>query len=66
MIVSFYRGGNQCGIKNVWGGGMVMYVSSILKIEGIASFIANMNKDATHHVGYCGDEKACLQHYIIE
>ena len=41
-----------------------MYVSSILKIEGIASFIANMNKDATHHVGYCGDEKACLQHYI--
>ncbi len=47
------------------GGGMVMYVSSILKIEEIASFIANMNKDATHHVGYCGDEKACLQHYIM-
>ena len=34
-----------------------MYVSSILKIEEVAAFIANMNKDATHHVGYCGDEK---------
>lgn len=34
-------------------GGEVMYVSSILEIEEVAAFIANMNKDATHHVGYC-------------
>ncbi|CUB39819.1 hypothetical protein BN2127_JRS4_03297 [Bacillus cereus] len=32
-----------------------MHISSISKVKEIASFIANMNKDATHHVGYCGD-----------
>ena len=42
-----------------------MYVSSILKIEEVAAFIANMNKDATHHVGYCGDEKEELLQTII-
>lgn len=42
-----------------------MHVSSILKIEEVASFIANMNKDATHHVGYCGDEKEELLQTII-
>lgn len=42
-----------------------MYVSSILKIEEVASFIANMNKDATHHVGYCGEEKEELLQTII-
>lgn len=42
-----------------------MYVSSILKSEEIASFIANMNKDATHHVGYCGDQKEELLHTIL-
>ncbi len=34
-----------------------MHISSILKIEEIASFMASMNKDAIRHVGYCGDEK---------
>ncbi len=29
-----------------------MHVSSILKIDEIASFIASMNKDATHYIGY--------------
>lgn len=48
------------------GGGMVMYVSSILKIEEIASFIASMNKDATQYVGYCGDEKEELLQTIIQ
>ncbi|SME17483.1 hypothetical protein BACERE00185_03174 [Bacillus mobilis] len=42
-----------------------MHVSSILKIEEVAAFIANMNKDATHHVGYCGDEKEELLQTII-
>ncbi|PFR47304.1 GNAT family N-acetyltransferase [Bacillus cereus] len=42
-----------------------MYVSSILKIEEVAAFIANMNRDATHHVGYCGDEKGELLHTIL-
>ncbi|WP_237982647.1 GNAT family N-acetyltransferase [Bacillus thuringiensis] len=42
-----------------------MYISSTLKIEEIASFIASMNKDATHHVGYCGDEKKELLHTIL-
>ncbi len=54
-------GNKEC----IGGGGMVMYVSSILKIEEIASFIASMNKDATHRVGYCGDEKAELLHTIL-
>ena len=39
-----------------------MHISSISKVEEIASFIANMNKDATHHVGYCGDQKEELLH----
>ncbi|HDX9631603.1 TPA: GNAT family N-acetyltransferase [Bacillus cereus] len=42
-----------------------MNISSTLKIEEIASFIASMNKDATHHVGYCGDEKEELLHTIL-
>lgn len=43
--------------KYIREGGEVMHVSSILKIEEVASFIASMNKDATQYVGYCGDEK---------
>ncbi|HDR4513521.1 TPA: GNAT family N-acetyltransferase [Bacillus cereus] len=42
-----------------------MHISSISKVEEIASFIANMNKDATHHVGYCGDQKEELLHTIL-
>ncbi|ALQ66315.1 GNAT family N-acetyltransferase [Bacillus thuringiensis] len=42
-----------------------MYVSTILKVEEIASFIATVNKDAIHHVGYCGDEKGELLHTIL-
>ncbi|MDA1535788.1 GNAT family N-acetyltransferase [Bacillus tropicus] len=42
-----------------------MYVSSISKVEDVASFIANMNKDAIHHVGYCGDEKKEVLHTIL-
>ncbi|GAB6451478.1 MULTISPECIES: GNAT family N-acetyltransferase [Bacillus] len=42
-----------------------MYVNSILKIEEVAAFIASMNKDAIHHVGYCGDVKEELLHTII-
>ena len=42
-----------------------MHISSISKVEELASFIANMNKDATHHVGYCGDQKEELLHTIL-
>ncbi|MGH0426156.1 GNAT family N-acetyltransferase [Bacillus pretiosus] len=42
-----------------------MHVSSILKTEEVALFIASMNKDATHYVGYCGDEKEELLQTII-
>ena len=42
-----------------------MYISSTLKIEEVASFMASMNKDATHHVGYCGDEKEEVLHTIL-
>ncbi|CUB10592.1 hypothetical protein BN2127_JRS1_02378 [Bacillus cereus] len=39
-----------------------MHISSISKGEEIASFIASMNKDVIHPVGYCGDEKEELLH----
>lgn len=42
-----------------------MHISSISKVEEIASFIANMNKDVAHHVGYCGDQKEELLHTIF-
>ncbi|PFC84564.1 GNAT family N-acetyltransferase [Bacillus anthracis] len=42
-----------------------MYVSSISKVEDVALFIANMNKDAIHYVGYCGDEKKEVLHTIL-
>lgn len=51
--------------KYIREGGEGMYISSTLKSEKIASFIASMNKDATHHVGYCGDEKEELLHTIL-
>ncbi len=65
MIMSFFEGYKWKKCKCIREGGEVMHVSSILKIEEVAAFIANMNKDATHHVGYCGDEKEELLQTII-
>lgn len=65
MVMSFLEGYKWKRCEYISEGGEVMYVSSILKIEEVAAFIANMNKDATHHVGYCGDEKEELLQTII-
>lgn len=65
MVMSFLEGYKWKRCEYISEGGEVMYVSSILKIEEVATFIANMNKDATHHVGYCGDEKEELLQTII-
>lgn len=51
--------------KYIREGGEGMHISSMLKIEEIALFIASMNKDAIHHVGYCGDEKKEVLHTIL-
>lgn len=51
--------------KYIREGGEGMHISFMLKIEEIALFIASMNKDAIHHVGYCGDEKKEVLHTIL-
>ncbi len=65
MMMSFLEGYKCKRCKYIREGGEVMHVSSILKTEEVASFIASMNKDATHYVGYCGDEKEELLQTII-
>lgn len=103
MIMSFFEGYKWKKCECIREGGEVMYVSTILKVEEIASFIAtaensrgkgvgerllqaaiqyifsfqgmrerelclNKNNDYAmklyKKVGF--EEKACLQHYIIE
>lgn len=66
MMMSFLEGYKCKRCKYIREGGEVMHVSSILKIEEVASFIASMNKDATQYVGYCGDEKEELLQTIIQ
>ena len=63
--MSFLEGYKCKRCKYIREGGEVMHVSSILKIEEVASFIASMHKDATQYVGYCGDEKEELLQTII-
>lgn len=65
MVMSFLEGDKWKRCEYIREGGEIMYVSSISKVEEIASFIANMNKDAIHHVGYCGDQKEELLHTIL-
>ncbi len=65
MVMSFLEGDKWKRCEYIREGGEIMYVSSISKVEDVASFIANMNKDAIHHVGYCGDEKKEVLHTIL-
>lgn len=65
MVMSFLEGDKWKRCEYIRKGGEIMYVSSISKVEDVALFIANMNKDAIHHVGYCGDEKKEVLHTIL-
>lgn len=47
MMMSFLEEYKCKRCKYIGEGGEVMHLSSILKIEEVASFIASMNKDAT-------------------